>query len=87
MYHYSMYHGALSAGSGAAGAWCRDRSAVARRRRCVAPGQKRRWEAGYAILGAVRRAAARWDGTGSGGPRTATIRDKMEMFWKAIFVR
>jgi hypothetical protein len=32
MYHYSMYHGALPAGSGAAGAWCRDRSAVARSR-------------------------------------------------------
>ena len=32
MYHYSMYYGALPAGSGAAGAQRRDRSAVARSR-------------------------------------------------------
>lgn len=37
MYHYSVYYGALPAGSGAARAQRRDRSAVARRRRCVTP--------------------------------------------------
>jgi hypothetical protein len=39
MYHYRMCYGALPAGSGAAGAWCRDRSAVARSR----PGEDGVW--------------------------------------------